>query len=126
MNEHDSHRLEDEASAVLGDTAQRLESLLTELAGKIHPFPAFLGMISVQAVEIEPPFRTTRDRGCVVVNPEGQICSLDITTIDGIAGLTEADQVNELNPLDLNPVEYIVYASAAIEALQQEIRRRGR
>ena len=126
MNEHDSHRLEDEASAVLGDTAQRLESLLTELAGKIHPFPAFLGMISVQAVAIEPPFRSTRDPGCVVVNPEGQICSLDIATIDGIAGLTEADQVNELNPLDLNPVEYIVYASAAIEALQQEIRRRGR
>ena len=125
MSENESDRLGIEASAALAETAHRLETLLGELARKLRPFPSFLGMVSVQAVEIEPSFRPLRDLGCVVVTPEGQICSLKIATMDGIAGLTEADQVEELQPLDLDHVEYIVYAGAAIVALSEEINRRG-
>ena len=126
MNNRDSHTLTTEAQAALAETAERLAALLAETAGQLRPFPAFLGMVSVQAVEIEPRFRPSRDVGCVVVNPDGQICGLEIATIEGIAGLTEPDQVEEMKPLELGPLEYIVYASAAIEALTEELRKRGK
>ena len=125
MNEKDSDRLQAESEAVLADAVGRLEALLEELAGKLRPFPAFLGMTSVQAVEIEAAFTPDKDLGCVVVNPEGQICALEIAAIGGIAGIIETEQVEEMTPLDLGPTEYILYAGAAIEALLRELRRRG-
>ena len=122
----ESGRLESEASAVLSDTAERLERLLVELAGSLRPFPSFLGMVSVQAVELQPPFKPVTDLGCVVVNPQGEICRLEITSMEGIAGLTEADQVEEFQAVDLSPAEYIVYASSAIEVLAEELKKRSR
>ena len=125
MNEKDSDRLEAQAAAVLTVAAQRLEALLSELAGKLRPFPPFMGMVSVQAVEIEPPVAPSQEFGCVVVNPDGQICRLEIAAIGGIAGIIETEQVEEMTPLDLDPAVYVVYAGAAIEALTRELRRRG-
>ncbi len=110
---------------MLSDTAERLEGLLVELAGRLRPFPAFLGMVSVQAIELEPPFNPVKDFGCVVVNPQGEICCLEIASIEGISGLTETDHVEEFQALVLSPAEYIVYASAAIDALTEELKKRG-
>ncbi len=45
------------AESVLRDAAERFRELLAELAQKLQPFPAFLNMASVQAVELEPPSR---------------------------------------------------------------------
>lgn len=109
----------------LAEAAQRLETTLVDLAGRIRPFPSFLGMTSVQAVEVELFPAPARDLGCVVVDPEGQLCRFDITAIAGIAGVVELDQVEEFQPLDLEPPEYIAYASAAIQTLAAELRRRG-
>ena len=125
MTNYDSSKLEEEAQAVLAEASLRLEAVVTELARRLRPFPSFLGMTSVQAVEVEPSMASTNDLGCVVVDPEGQLCRFDITAISGIAGISEADQVEEFQPLDLPPLEYIAYASAAIEILAGELTRRG-
>ncbi len=125
MTEYESSKYEEEEYATLAGAAERLEAALTELAGRLRPFPSFLGMTSVQAVEVNPPLAVNRDLGCVVVDPDGRLCRFDITAISGIAGIAEADQIEEFQPLDLAPLEYIVYASAAIELLAGELSRRG-
>ena len=126
MSDQDSIKYGEYAQAALTEAAQRLETLLAELAGRLRPFPSFLGMTSVQAVEVESPLATERDLGCVVVDPEGRLCRFDITAISGIAGIAESDQVEEFQPLDLSSLEYVAYASAAIQILAEELRRRGR
>ena len=113
-------------AAALSETAARLGEVLVELAARLRPFPAFLGMVSVQAVELEPPITPPQDRGCVVVDQAGRICQLDIREISGIAGFTETDQVEEFQELELDDTEFIIYATTAIRVLAEELRRRGR
>ena len=118
------------ADDVLEEAVSRLRVLLTEMARTLKPFPAFLNMVSVQAVELDPSFsspslNSIEDRGCVVVAPGGTICSLELRLIPGVLDVADSGQVAELRELELPPVEYIVYASAAIRALDQEMRRRG-
>ena len=125
MDSPDSRKYEEDAQIALAEAGQRLETLLAELASRLRPFPSFLGMTSVQAVEVESPLAAERDLGCVVVDPEGRLCRFDIRAISGIAGIAESDQVEEFQPLDLSSLEYVSYASAAIQALAEELRRRG-
>ena len=110
---------------MLGDAASRLRDILERIAPALKPFPPFLNMVSVQAVELDPPTRPTEDRGCVVVAPDGTICSLDLRLIAGAPGETDSGQVVELLELDLPPEEYMVYATEAIRWLRDEMRRRG-
>ena len=63
------------ADGVLLDAAARLKELLAELAASLRPFPAFMNMVSLQAVELEPPFPGLEDRGCVVVLPDGNFAN---------------------------------------------------
>ena len=126
MNERTGNNLEKEVAEALGDAGARLEAALVTLARSLRPFPAFMGMVSVQAIELEPPFKQMRDLGCVVVDPEGRICQLDLTSVGGLAGVIEADQVEEFQPLELTPLEYLVYAETAIAVLSEELKRRGR
>lgn len=125
MNNKRSDAVLSETDDILSDAGQRLKGLLEGLAKSIRPFPSFLGMITVQAVELEPDLAPGRDLGCVVVSPEGEICRLDIAEIAGIAGLTETDRVEEFQPLDLSALEYLSFAKAAIEVLTDELQRRG-
>jgi len=113
------------AESVLQDAAARLRELLAELAQKLQPFPAFLNMASVQAVELEPPFAPTVEHGCVVVLPGGEICEMDLSVMPGIQGIMDIDQVERFTELELPDEEYIVYAATAIRLLSQELRRRG-
>ena len=113
------------AESTLRDAAARLRELLAELAQKLQPFPAFLNMASVQAVELEPPFAPTADHGCVVVLPEGEICEMHLSVMPGIQGIMDIDQVERFTELELPDEEYIVYAATAIRLLSQELRRRG-
>ena len=125
MTHNDSNKYEEIAQAAVQEAGQRLEEALTQLAQRLRPFPSFLGMTSVQAVEVEPLMLSGRDQGCIVVDPEGQLWRFEVTAISGIAGIAEADQVEEFQPADLAPLEYVVYASAAIEILAAELRKRG-
>ena len=113
------------AESVLHDAAARLKELLAALAQSLRPFPAFLNMDSLQAVELEPPLAPTTDHGCVVVLPEGEICEMDLSLMPGIQGITDIDQVERFTELELPDDEYIVYAATAIRLLSQELRRRG-
>ncbi len=126
MTNSEIENFEAAAAGALAVAARQLEETLAELAGRLRPFPAFMGMVSVQAVELEPNFSPARDLGCVVVDPAGKICRLEITSVDGIAGLTETDQIEEFQVLDLTDLEYILYAATAIELLAAELRSRIR
>ena len=111
---------------VLAETAGRLEAMLAELCGRLDPFPSFLGMATIQAVELEPVLTPPQDRGCVVVTPDGEIAELDVTAIPGVVGALEVDQVEEFKPLDdLSVEEYLIYLATAVRALTEELRRRG-
>ena len=95
------------------------------MAQNLRPFPAFLNMASVQAVELEPPLSPTADHGCVVVLPGGEICEMDLSLMPGIQGIMDIDQVERFTELELPDEEYIVYAATAIRLLSQELRRQG-
>ena len=114
------------ADAALEQAASRLRDLLVELASRLRPFPAFLNMASIQAVELESPLRTPADRGCVVVRSDGQICELNLQVVPGAEGVIEIDQLEEFRELPLSVEEYIVYAATAVRMLKEELRRRGR
>ena len=125
LDELGTEQLREAADAAVGVAASQLQDLLSQLAARLQPFPSFWNMASVQAIELQPT-QSTGDRGCVVVCPDGQICELNLQSAPGIAGLTEVEQMEEFLPLPLPPLEYIIYASRAIEALAEELRRRGK
>ncbi|MCI0859605.1 MAG: hypothetical protein J4N81_12805 [Chloroflexi bacterium] len=118
-------KLREATDAALEEAAARLREVLAELASRLRPFPAFLNMTSLQAVELDPPLRPTADRGCVVVLPGGEICQLDLSVMPGIQGIMDIDQVEEFRELELPSEEYIVYAVTAIRVLSEELARRG-
>ncbi len=106
------------------EAAARLRELLAGLAPRLRPFPAFLNMVSVQAIELEPVSDMSKDHGCVVVLPDGEICELELKAVPGIEGISEVDQLEDFRPLDLSPEDYIMYAAGAIRAIYREVRRR--
>ncbi len=111
---------------LLSETAGRLEDMLADLCRRLDPFPSFLGMTTIQAVELEPALKPKADRGCVVVTPDGLIAELDVTAIPGVVGVLEVDQVEEFKPLeDVSAEEYLMYLIAAVKALSDEAARRG-
>ena len=116
---------DDPADAVLADAAARLETLLADLCPRLRPFPSFLGMTTIQAVELEPALTPTRDLGCLVVTPDGDLAALDIAAIPGIVGVLEVDQVEQFQPVALTPEERLIYLLAAVRQMDAELRRRG-
>ena len=113
------------AITLIEETALHLRGLLADLASWLRPFPSFLNMVSVQAIELEPVPGTSQDRGCIVVLPDGQICELDLMALPGIQGIREIDSVEEITELELAPEEYIVYAAAAIQLVYNELQHWG-
>ena len=109
----------------MAEAAAGLARILSEMASQLKPFPAFLNMMSVQAIELEPGLKSREDRGCLVVCPDGGIRRLELTAISGVAGVADIDQVEQFQELELPPEEYIVYAAQAVELLYAELRRRG-
>ncbi len=94
------------------------------LAIQLRPFPAFMGMTSLQAIELEPPPDDRREWGCVVVLPDGEICELELEVIPGPAGPTDVDQVERYKPLELSAGDYIHFAAAALRLMGREFERR--
>ncbi|HZA21439.1 MAG TPA: hypothetical protein VFA32_02355 [Dehalococcoidia bacterium] len=114
------------AESALQGAAGQLRLILVELVAQLHPFPAFLNMVSIQAIELEPELRPVQGRGCVVVCPDGEIRQLELTGIPGVPGVSDVEGVEQFHELDLPIGEYIIYATTAIEALLVELRRRGK
>ena len=98
--------------------------MVADLCGRLDPFPAFMGMATIQAVELEPALNPRTDRGCVVVTPDGMIAELDVTAIPGVVGVLEVDQVEEFKPLeDVSAEEYLIYLVSAVRLLSAEAAR---
>ena len=111
------------ADASLERAASQLHDVLKALAVRLKPFPAFMNMASIQAVEVEPQVLQAPDRGCVVVCPDGELYRLSLVLIPGPLGLSDADQVEEFEALGLPTEEYIPYAYAAIVELAGRLNR---
>lgn len=113
------------AQELLEITAAQLGEAVAELAAQLRPFPAFMGMTSLQAIELEPPAESRNAWGCVVVLPDGEICELELEVIPGPVGPTDVDQVDRFRPLDLSPTDYIHFATEALRLMARELSRRG-
>ena len=111
------------ADALLQRTGDELGRVLQQLAAALTPFPAFLGMPTIQAVEVDPPLKDP-GRGCVVVCSDGKLYELLVTMIPGPPGVGGVDALEEFNELDLPPAEYVAYAYRAIQALANHLKRR--
>ena len=111
------------ADASLERTASQLRDVLKELAGRLQPFPAFMNMATIQAVEVGPEGLQAPDRGCVVVCPDGELYRLSLLLIPGPLGLSDVDQVEEFEALELPTEEYVPYAYAAIVELARRLDR---
>jgi hypothetical protein len=121
----DSWALKAVADAALERAAAQLREVVKGLAGRLNPFPSFLGLRTIQAIEVEPgPFRDPK-RGCVVVCPDGELYELTLRLIPGPTGVSDVDQIEEFRRLETTPLEYIVYARGAIQALSQALAERG-
>ena len=105
--------------------AGQLREAVVEMAGMLRPFPAFMGMTSLQAIELEPPPESRNNWGCVVVLSDGEICELELEVIPGPVGPADVDQVDKLRPLELSVEDYIHFAAAALRLMAWELGRRG-
>ena len=114
-----------EGQDALWQASAGLEDIVLELCRQLQPFPAFLGMATIQAIELDPAPAPLLDLGCVVVTPDGVIAELDVTAIPGVVGVLEVDQVEEFRPLDLPAPARLVYLTEAVRVLGAEIARRG-
>lgn len=105
------------ADAVMQRASIELNKLLVELAASLDPFPNFMGVSSIQAVEVEPTGVSNPDNGCVVVCPDGELRELVLRMIPGPFGMGGVEQTDEMAELDLPPGEYVAYAYTAVQEL---------
>ncbi len=115
------HRPDEEGA--LWQAAAGLEEIVSDLCRRLQPFPAFLGMTTIQAIELDPTPAPVPDLGCVVLTPDGVVAELDLTAIPGVVGVLEVDQVEEFRPLELPVQARITYLTEAIRVLAAEIAR---
>ena len=109
----------------LWQAAAGLETIVADLCRRLQPFPSFLGMTTIQAIELDPMPAPLPDLGCVVLTPDGVIAELDVTAIPGIVGVLEVDQVEEFRPLELPAPARLTYLTEAVRVLAAEIAGRG-
>ena len=105
------------ADAVMQRASLELSKLLVELAATLDPFPTFMGVNSIQAVEVEPLVASNSDNGCVVICPDGELRELVLRMIPGPFEMGGVEQTDEMAELDLPPGEYVAYAYAAVQEL---------
>jgi len=102
------------ASIDASAAALELRSLLAEIAAALDPFPNFMGLSSVQAVEVEPPGGVNPQNGCVVVCPDGELRELVLRMIPAPFDMGGVEQTDEMAELDLPPGEFAAYVHAAV------------
>jgi len=105
------------ANSSLEKTKETLQEILKELALQTRPFPGFLNMKTIQAIEIPVPETYSNKYGCVVVLPDGEINEIILKTIPAPESLGEVDQTEEYVEVDMPVIDTIIYLYNAIEVL---------
>ncbi len=107
----------------LEDSTDQMEAELRQeirrLTQALVPFPKFLGLSSVQAIEVEPVADVSSDIGCVVVCPDGELRELVLRLIPGPIDFGGVEQNEEMKELELDGADYIRYARAAVIELRR-------
>ena len=106
-------------------TEAELRQEIRRLAQALVPFPEFLGLSTVQAVEVEPVAGVHSDVGCVVVCPDGELRELVLRLIPGPIDFGGVEQNEEMKELELDDDDYIKYARAAVLELERILAERG-
>ena len=106
-------------------TEAELRQEIRRLAQALVPFPEFLGLSTVQAVELEPIADVSSDLGCVVVCPDGGLRELILRLIPGPIDFGGVEQNEEMKELELDDADYIRYARAAVVELKRILGERG-
>ena len=112
------------ADGVVERASKELRKLMVELAGALDPFPRFMDLDTVQALEVDPSGVGSRDRGCIVVCPDGELYDLTLQLIPGPIDIGGTDQVEEFKELELAEGDYVAYAHAAIKEMTRILQQR--
>ena len=100
------------------------ENLLIELAVALDPFPGFLGMDSIQAVELDPDMRFP-DRGCLVVTDEGLIKELSLDLIPGPTFIGGVDSKETFKDVYIEGQEKDFYLGSGIQILMDLVKEKS-
>ena len=103
---------------------QEREKLLIELAAALEPFPGFLGMDSIHAIELDPDMRFP-DRGCLVVTDEGLIKELSLDLIPGPMFLGGVDSKETFRDVYIEGQEKDFYLGSAIQILMNLVKEKS-
>ena len=112
------------AGGVVERASTELKKLIRELVAALDPFPNFLGISTIQAVEVDPSGAADPERGCVVVRPDGVLYELVLRMLPGPADVGGVEQAEEMKELDLSPGDYVAYAYAAVQELTRILEER--
>lgn len=112
------------ADAVMERATLELRKLLRELSASLEPFPNFMDVTSIQAIEVEPHEASNPENGCIVVCPDGELRELTLRMIPGPFDVGGVEQTEEMNEVDMGPGEYVAYAYAAVRQLADIIESR--
>lgn len=107
------------ADAAVERAAEELRAQLTEATALIDPFPAFPGAVFAYGIEVEPRAGGLPELGCVILGDDGSLYELEIgldATQQRVADAS-TERHEELVPLHLPPVLYVLYAHAALRAV---------
>jgi hypothetical protein len=100
------------------EITETLNTIFIRLCETLDPFPGFMGMQTIKAIELDP-IDGKNDIGCIVITPEGRICELQLNVIPGPQELGGYDQTEKFVEIDFQPQEKIIYLSRAIEILSK-------
>ena len=120
-----SDDMQSAAQTALFNVIEELSQIIKEMAAACDTFPSFLGMNSIQAIELEPVYQAG-SIGCVVVCPDGVFRTLDLVGIAGGAGISDVEQVEQFEEVQFLPGEYLPYAIQALDLLYSELQKRGK
>lgn len=99
--------------------AEHLHNRLVQMVSSLKPFPSFMELLTLQAIEIQPDVSLGTDRGCVVLCPDGEFYELTLRLIPGHFDGEVNDYTEELRRLELPHHEFVTFARAAIKEIER-------
>ena len=105
------------ADAVVERAANELKKLIKQLALAFDPFPGFMGLNTVQAIEVEPSGTVNTDLGCIVICPDGELREFVLQMVPGPIDVGGVDNIEQFKDIELSHGDFVAYAYAAVQQL---------